>query len=947
MARRVILARFAIIAFTAMIGASTGFAQLQTGNIAGTVQDGTGAVIPGVQVSLSGAGVIGGNQQTLTDERGTYRFTKLVPSTYSVKVEMAGFRTVVHDGIGVNADVTVRVDAVLEVGQISDTVTVTGEAPLLDTTSALNQAVLDRQLLDRVPTGNDLWSIGRIVPGVNLSKYDVGGSESFQQSGMTIHGSAQSEKKFAIDGLEVNWPGGDGGSTSLYYDIGSFQEVNYQVSAISAENAQGGVVMNMVSKTGTNDFHWSFFFNGTRDSLQSNNLTDQSIIRDLRAGIPARALAANPNLVPRTQILGMFDSGTTFSGPIVKDKVWFSTSYKLNSLNQLFLAYNADGTQGVDDNRILNGMGKVSWQVTPGSQLHYTYNRNLKNRYHRRSQTFTEDRAAHLQDQIGWSSQAKFTTTLGSRFVLDVNAGYSQGDNPGRPQGSVRPGDLSQFDNGTQTLTVAAPTYTVNPSYRGAATASVGYFAGGHDLKTGFQWSRGMNRNITTSLTDLQAQFNNGAVQRVRIYSTPSDARIFLHDWALYLQDNWKVNRKLNLNLGLRLQASRGEVPEQTQAAGRFISRIEFPGVSEAPKWLDLAPRFGLIYDIFGNGRTAIKIAASRYHLTMGANYPARVNPVTVATNDIPWTDVNGDRIPQSNEFDPRQGTGFDFPVFNRYNPDIKRPYSNEYSIGFQHQLPLDTVFAATYFHRATRRNVGVVNEAVPQSAYFPVNVVEPSSGQAVTVFNLPANLLNARRFRIDNFEELDSFYNGLDLSFTKRMSRNFQLISGLTFGKHWGDTRAFGTTTATVDLNDPNNNINRRGNVGDDIPVSFKISGTYNLPLAISVSANFQHFTGTPELTQFRVTRTILPSLARTQQDVYFKYRGENRLPDNNIADLSVSRKFRLGENVSFDPHLDIFNLGNSGTIQSRVDVLGPTYQRISQILAPRMFKLGFKMNW
>src|SRR4051812_25968037 len=186
------------------------FGQLSTGSISGTIKDPSGAVIPGVAVTLSNPGVIGGNQESVTSERGTYQFIRLVPGKYSVKAELPGFRPSALEGLVVNADVTVRADLTLEVGSISEGVTVTGESPLLDTTSALNQQVLDRATLDKLPTGHDLWSIGRMVPGVVPGNYDVGGNQSFQQSTPTVHGSGGTDNKYAVDGLDVAWAGGAG-----------------------------------------------------------------------------------------------------------------------------------------------------------------------------------------------------------------------------------------------------------------------------------------------------------------------------------------------------------------------------------------------------------------------------------------------------------------------------------------------------------------------------------------------------------------------------------------------------------------------------------------------------------------------------------------------------------------------------------------------------------------
>src|SRR5262245_19437435 len=344
------------------------FGQVSTGTISGTVQDSTGAVIPGVQVTLSNPGVIGGNQQTITTERGTYQFTRLVPGTYSVKAELGGFKPAALENLVVNADRTVRADLQLQVGAVTDAVTVTGESPLLDTTSALNQAVLDRATLDKLPTGHDLWSIGRTVPGVVVTTFDVGGNQSFQQYTPTVHGSAGTDNKYAVDGLDVAWAGG-AGTVMVYFDPNMFEEINYQVGNISAENRQGGVVMNMVTKTGTNKLHGSFMFTGTNGSLQSNNMSPD-LRTNLIKQIHAIVIAANPDMKPGQQILSLFDTAASLSGPIVRDKFWFTGTYKISSLNQYVLGnYNPNGTQGLDDNRITNGTFKLSYQLSKANQL--------------------------------------------------------------------------------------------------------------------------------------------------------------------------------------------------------------------------------------------------------------------------------------------------------------------------------------------------------------------------------------------------------------------------------------------------------------------------------------------------------------------------------------------------------------------------------------------------
>src|SRR3954447_21416091 len=235
-----------------LLAAANAHAQVQTGSIVGVASDPSNAVLPGVTISLSGERLIGGVQTQVTDATGAYRFDRLPPGLYTVKFELPGFKTVTRDAIQINASFTATVNATLEVGSVTESITVTGDSPTVDTKSNVQQTVMGQQILEGVPTGRDPWSVAKIIPGVQVSTYDVGGTQSIQQSSLSSHGSNTNDVSYNIDGAIVNWPGGGGGATMLYYDQGMFEEVNYMTSAIPAEVMVGGVSINMVTKDGAN-----------------------------------------------------------------------------------------------------------------------------------------------------------------------------------------------------------------------------------------------------------------------------------------------------------------------------------------------------------------------------------------------------------------------------------------------------------------------------------------------------------------------------------------------------------------------------------------------------------------------------------------------------------------------------------------------------------------------
>ena len=263
------------------------------GAIRGTIQDTSGAVLPGVTIVLSNPGVIGGNQQAVTDERGAYQFTNLIPSgTYAVRAELTGFRAVSIDQLVVNASATVRADVTMQLGQVAEEVTVSAQVPLLDTSTVANQTVLDRKTLETLPTSNDIWSIGRIVPSVIMSRYDVGGSESLSQYQGSVHGSRWTDSGYLVDGLDTTNPSGT--TSASYFDVAMFQETNYMAGNAGAEFEKGGLVYNLVSKTGTNAFH------GWTNLLRVQSRNERTEPQPAAEGRPDRLRArARPGGQPR------------------------------------------------------------------------------------------------------------------------------------------------------------------------------------------------------------------------------------------------------------------------------------------------------------------------------------------------------------------------------------------------------------------------------------------------------------------------------------------------------------------------------------------------------------------------------------------------------------------------------------------------------------------------
>jgi hypothetical protein len=916
-----------------------GFSQGGFGSVSGTAADASGAVLPGVTVTLSNPGTIGGNQVAVTDARGTYQFPRLVPGRYSVKGELVGFRAFVVEGVTVNAQATSRADLVLQVDTVQESVTVSSEAPLLDTTAVLNQTVMTREVLDLLPDTNNVWSIGRLVPAVIQNNIDVGGTGAFQQSTTSVHGSrGGSETNYLIDGMNIGSVSGDGG-IQIYYDPFMFEQLAYQTGGVSAETSRGGFVYNMVTQTGTNRLRGSFMYNGTGDSLQFNNISPE-LRQDLLRGVPPLALAANPDLQPGSKVLKMYDLGLSVTGPIVMDKLWFVGTLKRTFLDQLRVgSYNPDGTQFVDDNKMVTYSGKLSYATSASSQLHYTYLYSNKQRFHRSGNSLTdfyESAATHLQELEGHVNQGKWTKTISNKMVMDLSASNIKNYQPQVPRPEVQPGAIAQFDSLRRSHMVAQEVYEVSRDRRTVAHGSLSYFTGRHDLKAGFQWDNGRYFAENFSTSGMRAVFRDGVPDTVNTYNTPVSRTSYVQDTAVFVQDKWSASRRLTINLGLRVEKFRGWQPEVCQVQTQFVAGQCFAALEDVPNWLDPSPRLGAIYDIHGDGRAAIKVGVSRYNIGTATGHIDRVNPVTVTNDTRPWRDDNRDLIPQLNELGP--STGFSFGTNNRYAEELKRPYSMEYFVEFDRQIARNTVAAVGFYYRTNERLIGNRNLLVPTAGYTPVTVVEQASGREVTVYNQdPAT---RGRFDVlwDNFSELDTVYKGVDLRINKRLADRWMLSGSASFGRNEGDT------FPTGDLNNPNFQ-NRIGAVGMDLPWLLKASGIYEAPYGVMVSANLQSYAGSPESTTVQVSSNSV-ALTQVNQSIQVEPRGQTRTPALTLVDLNIRKVFRRADRT-IEPLFEAHNLMNVATVQSRNSTLGPAYGIAANISRGRMLKFGINVKF
>ena len=396
-----------------------------------------------------------------------------------------------------------------------------------------------------------------------------------------------------------------------------------------------------------------------------------------------------------------------------------------------------------DDNCLWNSSSKLAWQVNPTSQLSYFYTIQRKVNGHRASTTmFVQSGATTRNDKTPQLNQVKWTSSLRSNMVVDVSGSLNRNRDWFTWPKEAQDGDIAGFDVVTNTLLTVLPTYRDQENRRVVGQASLSYFTSSTISRRAInQYMSGPDQPVHFGRA---GDLSQRRADSVNTYNTPTYANMKNREEALYIQDKWKPSRKLTLNLGVRFDMDYGWQTASCQAANQFVAAKCYDAAKGLPDWKAVNPRLSAVYDLAGDGRTALKLAVNRYVTPVGISISTRVNPISVVNDTRPWTvcaagqtsgcDLNRDLKPQINELGP--STGYPAGAANRYTSGYDWPTAMEYSVEVQRQLPGNLVATIGYTHREKRGNIGYRNAAVPASAYTPVTVTEANSGRSVTVYN-------------------------------------------------------------------------------------------------------------------------------------------------------------------------------------------------------------------
>jgi hypothetical protein len=939
-----------LLVFLLILGFSSSimFGQVAiTGQIRGVVTDSTGGALPNVSIIAKSSALMT-PRKAVTGEAGSYLFDSLPPGSYELTYTVTGFKTEVQSNIAITPGFTATISPQLQIGSADQSVVVSAEAPVVDTTNNTSSTTFDDALLQGIPSGRDTFSTVAQAPGVATSDFDVAGSQSFQQSVMQVHGSIPGDQVYSFNGLRLNWPGSTGGYTSFYVDNDSLSELQVVTDSAQAEVAVGGVYMNLVPKSGANTMH------GLAAAYYQSAGTQATITDPIYAGSPVGA--GTPFIMAR-------DIATNLGGPILKDKWWIFGSWRLYDLKESVLSVtNSDGTPTTDPNHQSNTTLRSDYQISNNNHLDFVWWYNEQNRFFRRDTlySFVSSDAAWRQIEPAYILQAQWTSTF-HNFLFDTRFGYLHQVFPLSNQPGTPVTALNRQDVTLSTETGAPPYSSVNPASVFALAEGVSLYkghmwGGSHTFKFGVDTSVNRNGYIYTVDQGINALYNNGTPTQVTAYNTPVDIKSLYHETALYAQDSVTVKRKLTLNLGVRYDHFNTFYPAQSSPAATFPDLYPQRTFAQSPNiatWNTFRPRLGAAYDLTGQGRSVLRAFFGQFDVIEGAELAEQINPNGLSTQTYTWHDTNGDGIPQQNEWDlPANLVSASGGVVTTVDPNLKRPYSNQVNVGYEQQLFSSVMVGVNYYFRNIKNQYAERNLDNLPSDYTATTVdnngnplINSVTGQPITLYNLNPAKVGLSNYLITNIPELNTnHYNGVEFTVQKRMSKGWQVLAGYTIQQQRGTYRR----SLTDDFNNPNNEINRAGAILNyDATQMFKILSNYTFPKSFSVGINYQHYTGYPLDPNNGPPTAVFENLNQGQVSVIGEQIGKIRLPNVDIVNLRMSRPTHIGERFTLEPIADLFNLANANTVISEVPTGGSVFQKPTNQLNPFIARFGLRFSF
>jgi Carboxypeptidase regulatory-like domain len=957
------------LAAAVLLAAAPAFAQgggaSSTGSISGEVKDSQGGVLPGVTVTATSPAQIG-TLSAVTNEAGIYRFPSVPPGEYKLQFELSGFQNVTRDGIRITLGFNAQVNVQLAVATLQETVTVSGQSPVIDTSATRIQTNFDQQQLSSIPNARDMWSLLAATPSVTLNRVDVGGATMGTQTTYFAYGYSGQNRPL-IEGINTT----EGTSAAGFYlDYGSFEEVFIGAAGNSAEMPNPGVLTQFVGKSGSNRLGVNLYYDFETEGIQSKNLDDDQIIPITQIRQDGNRLSSYKNLN-----LGV-------GGPIIRDRFWGYFAY-LNQQNSVAAPPSGSFLDGTPfDTKLFNYTGKGTYQLNQNNKFIGYLQHGTKQQPHR-TDINTGGAPIHvtadstvLQDSPSWVYKGEWNGTIGQNMFAEIRAGQF-GYNFGLTSNTT----ATRYESITTNQVLGGGRDWLNKRRRNQYTGAVSYFkdnfvGGSHNFKFGGEyldesgniiWKQGYADNVIQFVRgDLTGPLSATTADSVRLYNN-ADSKNALATTSFFATDSWTIHQ-LTLNLGARYDRYRAWLPAQSLPAGRFVPAArDFPENSEVILFNHLVPRFGATYDLQGDGKTVLKANWGRFAFNPGVNLADAVSLNTSTQYAVwTWNDLNGDRVFQDNE---RVGTAptqqFGGSAGAEIDPSLKNSYTDEASFFVERAVMNDLGVRVGYVWKKDNNGWQQMNDGRPLSAYnIPVTVADPGpDGNLVTttdngtlsLFNLDDTSRTTRNV-VRNVDGYEGTYKTLEFSANKRYSRRWSMNASFSYvwTEEWNNqyfNNRFASIVQNASLFGPYSTNPNEPLLHDFTNWNAKFSGTIDAGWDLRVTPVLKLQSGAPYGRFASIpgcSATITANcLNYGTQLVLVEPIGTRRQDNVTLLDFRVEKQLRLMDRARVGLFFDLFNTFNSNTAVNLSWLSGARFETATTVINPRIAKFGAKFDW
>ena len=944
-------------------------AQGSAASIIGRITDQTGAVLPGVTVTATSPALQVPQVTAVTNEQGEYRLAPLPIGTFDVSFDLPGFSAIRRQDIRLTVGFTARLDVVLGVAGVGETVTVSGAAPIVDVATTSGSTMLTNEQLQLSATArNSVMSVLTMAPGVRTFT-DVGGGQMMLEN--------PTPRAYGIGGAGSQWYTIDGVQNyrlgTTFWDYQTFDEVRVQSTGADAERPTRGVQVTAVVKSGGNEFHGGGLWAGTNGNFQNNNIDDELEAAGITSG---------------DALDSQYDVSGELGGRIIRNKLWFySAVRKRRAAYDVLNNFQPDGSPGqtINNQRIFTN--KLSFQPTSSQRFifmnmweHGEEQKGLSELVRYEAREFKTNDRPNTKGEWEWSPSGA--------FIANLQFGHSRQD--GTSPFLNTPQIVGRSDLDTEIVSgdnvVAGET-----SWAGFyhTTGSLTYYkanwgGGNHEFKTGFDYGHGATEvwGLTEKEFNYHLRYANGVPDSVAFFNAPIRPHRDMRILGAYVRDNWTMGR-VTLNLGLRYIHEAVSVPAGCRDAASGPSSVLFPARCfdevNLPTWNTVVPRVSAAFDLSGDGRTVVKGGYGRFGYMREEALPRRYDPNSIGYAVFQWHDLNrnsnwepGESNLNLNGPDFIESTGHEFAAIAPNfvpNPDEKQVMYDEYSVNLERELVANLALRVTGIYTQTKNVQGQLNRFRPYEAYnIPVTNRDPGpdgrlgtadDGGMVTYFEYSTALAGAQ---FEQFTPVvwpggkaNQSFKTIEVATVKRLSNRWQLVASYSATKkNWpigaaGLARGTGFGTSSPNFSaagdnagylTPNTEINTTDETWD---WDGKLSGTYIFPAEILVSGNFHHTSGDPFARQVRFTggRTV-PFVVLNVDPI-----GTYRRPHLNVVTARVEKRFELPRGQIATVTLNVHNALNANTVTALQNRSGSSFLQPLAILPPRLAEIGLSYRF